>query len=340
VIEFTKTSVISFISNPFSKRVQYEASVLLQQFSGNNKLGASTIIKIHRLLDKSIVTELRTIEELLACLVHTFTTHAALDFDDSLQIVGSVLNTMDKLLPKIHPVKGLRVVNLIFNITSAIADNYLGLFNTAKLFYPILLKFLCLQDGFTIKSLILVKDIFLTLDDRISQGSDFTVSLVQNGIVSHLYRLMVQHEYDSESRVVLLAVLIIVTYASKDGVKAVIQVGFLPILLHLLQNQEDLDCITVILQNILCYHFHDVLMESGIVSQLIVFSLTQSDSVFKRYYCESFYRFCMIKCKEFSKERDPLAFQPRIRTLLNNINNQTDDFYEQTVITMIKSKAF
>jgi hypothetical protein len=333
--------VISFISKPFSKRVQYEASVLLQQFAGNNTLGASTIIKINQLLDKSIITELRTIEELLTCLVHTFTTPAALDFDDSLQIVSSVLKTMDKLLPKIHPVTGLRTVNLIFIITCGIADNYLRLFNTAQLFYTIFLKFLSLQDGFTIDSLKLIKDIFLTLDDKILQGSDFTVSLVQNGIVSHLYRLMVQHEYDSEYRVAVLDVLLIVTYASKDGIKAVIQVGFLPILLHLLQNQEDLDYLTVILENILGrLSLHDVLIESGIVSQLIMFSLTQSNSLLKIYYCKCFYRFCKIPFPKFIKVRDPLAFQQRIRTLLNRIHDQTDDFYEQTVIAMIKTKAF
>jgi hypothetical protein len=329
--------VIFFISKPFSKRVQYEASVLLQQFSGNNTLVASTIVKINQLLHESTITELRTIEELLACLVHTFTTPAALDFDDSPQIVSSVLKTMDKLLSKIHPVTGLRVTNLIFAVTSGIADNYLGLFNTAKLFYPILLKFLCLQESFTIGSLKLITHIFLTLDDRILQGSDFTVSLVQNGIVSHLYRVMIQHEFNSESLVVLLDVLTIVTYASLDGIKAVVQVGFLPLLFPLFQNQEELDELTIILQNILgTYSLHGVLIESGIVSQLIMFSLTQSNSLFKTYYCECFYRFCKIPCSNFSKERDPLAFQQRIRTLLNRIHDQNIDFYEQTVITMIK----
>jgi hypothetical protein len=337
-----KSLLISFISKPFYKRVQYVAASLLCQFTANNTLDSSDLRRICLILQKPLLVELRTLAELLICLRNTYE-RSTLVFHDSKVITEEIMTSLNNVILNIHPSMDSKVVNLIICIVDLIVKKHLTLFNSGSLLYDILIKLLSLQDhSIVIQSLQLLITIFRSFKNNVPI-TDFYIFVIDKGILNHLYRLLLQYENDLQSRKIVLKSLVNISYVSINTIKAIMEYGFLPLLqFHLLNDKED-DRMELgeIFLNILSHtEFHETLIEFGIVQEIINISLDRSTTVSMKSFNKAFCMFCKKIYISFVLDRDPLYFQQRVHILLYGIKNHNHTFFENTILFMIKQKAF
>jgi hypothetical protein len=137
--------VISFISKPLPRQIQYEASKVLNVYTRHNPLDPLVVIKICDLLKLSFI-ESRTKAELLSCLVNILQKKVP-DFDDFQKLLTvEIMYALDYLVCEVLLPYDREIVYLISNVICFLLSNYGELFTSGNFLYSILLKFIYLSD--------------------------------------------------------------------------------------------------------------------------------------------------------------------------------------------------
>jgi hypothetical protein len=338
------------MSKYFSNRVKYEAALIVNKFSIKNSISTSVLKQICKLMQKPSTVDVRTQEELLACLKNAFA-RSDLSLDDVV-VLKEILKMMDDYLSSLYPKTVSTSVNLICDIVACIDKNHSHFLDSLKLIYSILMKLSLFQDTvIVLASLKLIKTVFHTFD-TLTYGhsfSDFYSSVVEKGILNLLYRLLIHYENDTDSQEIILDVLCCITLGDVYACKSIVGFGFLPIFLHMLQNtkymlfkyQNVYHKLCAIIKNILIESaLHRVMIDCGIVSHMIRLVLDKKPIRMVPAFIRSFFPFSKNNFETFNRDRDLKYFQQRVHLILEGIDGYDDSFFEQTIFSMINFKAF
>jgi hypothetical protein len=339
--------------------VQYEAALFLNKFSMKNTLGTSVLKQICKLLQKPSTVDVRTQEELLACLQNTFS-RSKVSWEVECDFIAfEVLNTMDDLLPNPCSKIVTTSVKLMCDIVAFIEkNNLLNRFgNSDRLIYSILMKLSFFQDSTVVlTSLKLIEKVFNTLTRyRTNPASSiFFSTVMEKGILNRLYCLLIQYENDASNQAMLLNVLSCITFGDLYACKSVVEFGFLHIVLRLLQNANDLFSkhenvyreLCIIIKHILRKsELHHVMIDFGIVPHIIKLCLEKKSTGIVPTFTPSLFPFCekYMNFETFSSYRDLNCFQLRVHLILKGVKDHDDSFSsfsEQTIFSMINFQAF
>jgi hypothetical protein len=362
-VTFLKTSIIDFMSKQFSNRVKYEAALLLNKFSIENTISTSAVKSICKLLKKPFEVDVRIQEELLACLKNTFDRRDS-SLDDVV-VVKEFLKAMDDYLS--NGKKLPSSVKLICGLVACLDKNYLHFLRFNKLIYSILMKLSFFQDTvIVLTSLKIIKKVFDILPHDLDMDMDTDMNMNDSldefysffnhaAMLDRLYCLLIQFENDADNQEIVLNVLSCLTSGNPFACTLVVQLGFLPIFLRLLQNTKYLfskhgnlykEICTIIKHILLEFADREIVMiDSGIGSLIIKVCLDKSTE-FAPIFFPSLVAFCCPHYAEFGdfeelcSYHDPLCFQQRTKMILEGTEYHDDSFFEQTIFSMINFKAF
>jgi hypothetical protein len=340
-----------FIDKPFNTQIQDKASYFMTLYTRQYSLSSHSVKKICQLLRPPSSLSLTGQEQLMQSLKNLVQNKVLKDGTVTvIRDISAMLN--DVTFAITHKTDQSTKIDLMFSITNSIIENYSNLYAkkrlSGKIIYSILVRLLDSSDNFIVfKSLQNITKSFRMLYPAVHQSyseqDDFHVVVHGSGLLFRLRQLIVHQETDPNILEAVLDVLIIVTYGPVASSKAVAGLGFLPFFRTLLDEHKAfgrVSCLHAVLRNIAAHkEFHPILTEYGIISAILLQCFKNQDSAeVSALKYMVLISFAIMNVFTFRTGNDIHSAQQRLRIILLAIREQSNAFFEQTVISAVKNK--
>jgi hypothetical protein len=344
---FMKNKVILFISGPFSPRIKFEVSSVLEKYTRRDSLDSLGIKMICERLRVSYF-ETRTKEYLLRCLKNVLTPEKV-DIDDFQKILNEdILSTLNYLMCNIRVPDDNEIIGLIDGIIRCITSSHGESLSSGKFLFPVLLKLSYSSDEeIVLRSVNHLHDILCSLYiyryKPYTYDNEFYRLIYSKGILYRLHQLLTQHQSNNEWLKAILYLLGGISYGPTECAREIIDFSFIPMLLTISQDktlsENTYYPLSILLENILIED-DEVLLKTGIMSEVINLGL-QRCWVFN----DMLLSFAEIDSSAFQHTVDVRNIQQRVRIILLGIKQRLESidlgksFSEKTIKSMINYKV-
>jgi hypothetical protein len=345
---FIKNRVIVFILSSFiSHRIKFAASSVLEKYTRRDSLDPLVIEMICERLRVSYF-ETRIKEYLLRCLKNVLA-REKVSVNDFRKILNKdILSTLNYLMCNIHVPDDNEIIGLIDGIIRCIKLFHLESLSSGKFLYPILLKLsYSSDDEIVLRSVKHLHDVFSSLHisrcKLYTSGNEFYQLIYSKGILYRLHQLLTQHQSNNEWLKAILHLLVDISFGPAHCLREIIDFSFIPMLCTISQaktlSKNTYYPLSILLEKILFEADDEVLLEAGIMSEVINLGL-QSCWAFN----DMLISFAGISSPAFQETVDVQNVQQKVRIILLGIKQRLiypieKSFSEKTIKSMLNYKV-